>query len=443
MSHEIIELIRVKHRERCYVMEQRKRSDLSLGAFLRLSLGWRRDLEKEQSDRIKDLATKLIDCGEKLAKGKIHDLSDTEEWKDYGEIILASIKAREPYNDIEKKTTKEMDRLAMLLPVWKQFGESIRGFGAGSLAVIIGEAGDLSNYSTHSKLWKRMGLAVMDGRKQGHVAKGLSRDDRKAAFIEHGYSPIRRSRMWNIGDTMVKGNKDGPYRSAYLARKQHERDRAEANGLTVAPSAKIPEKRKDEFMSDGHIHLRAQRYLEKRLLRDLWKAWRRAIGLVAERPMPNLLAGEITDAAQAAGQASAVMPLWADDCLPDHLLPDAPQGAGEARNGLPEKANTAVPRQLNAAQAAGEAVLAVPARARTRLPPHQSRDAAEAAGEARQSVHEKANWTLPRRKSKKAPQGAGEAVNNVPLAGPALPPHQFVCDELHVISHVEIPKNAA
>jgi len=250
MSDKVIDLIRVKHRERNYVMEQRKRSDLSLGAFLRLSLGWRRDLEKEQSDRIKDLADKLIACGEKLAKGKTHDLSDTEEWKDYCEIILASIEARAPYDAIEKKTTKEMEGLAGSLPVWAEFGEQIRGFGVGSLAVIIGEAGDLSNYSSHSKLWKRMGLAVMDGRKQGHVAKGLSQDDRKAAFIEHGYSPVRRSRMWNIGDTLMKGNRDGTYRTAYLARKDYERARAEANGLIVAPAAKIAGE------AQGRIHVR-------------------------------------------------------------------------------------------------------------------------------------------------------------------------------------------
>ena len=27
-------------------------------------------------------------------------------------------------------------------------------------------------------------------------------------------------------------------------------------------------------MSDGHVHRRAQRYMEKRLLKDLWQAWK-------------------------------------------------------------------------------------------------------------------------------------------------------------------------
>lgn len=276
MQSEIVDQIRAWHRKRCFAMETRKRADLSLGSSLRSWLGWRKDLPDEDRKRIADLAGKLIACGEKVAKGKPHDLSDTEEFKEYEAIILVAINSRAPTDAFEKIATKEMERLAKSLPVWERFGEGVRGFGPGSLAVIIGEAGDLSNYSTHSKLWKRMGLAVMDGVRQG----GLKKTSGKELWIEHGYSPIRRSRMWNIGDTLMKGNKDGPYRSAYLARKQYERERAEASGLIVAPSAKIPAKRRGEFMSDGHIHLRAQRYMEKRLLRDLWQAWRRAVSLM-------------------------------------------------------------------------------------------------------------------------------------------------------------------
>lgn len=44
--------------------------------------------------------------------------------------------------------------------------------------------------------------------------------------------------------------------------------------MTVIEAAKIPKARTDEFMSLGHIDRRAQRYMEKRLLRDLWRAWR-------------------------------------------------------------------------------------------------------------------------------------------------------------------------
>jgi hypothetical protein len=193
------------------------------------------------------------------------------EWE---HIIIPTFLASRPFEELEKTHLKEMERLAELLPVWKSFGEGVRGFGRGSLAVIVAEAGDLANYSDKSKLWKRMGLAVMDGMRQGHVAKGLSRDDRAAAYMEHGYSPKRRSRVWNIGDALIKGNGDGIYRAAYLKRKEYERAR-------------------DPEMKLIHAHRRAQRYMEKRLLRDLWRAWGRADPIVAEPPKQFVLSPEI------------------------------------------------------------------------------------------------------------------------------------------------------
>lgn len=256
---EIIDLIRAYHRTRCYAMESRKAADLRLGSFLRSELGW--SLHKPEKER-KAIAQQ--------AQALLANPTGCE-WEG---VIVASVAARKPFDEIEKKSLKEMERLAELLPVWQSFGAAVRGFGRGSLAVIVAEAGDLANYSTKSKLWKRMGLAVMDGRRQGHVAKGLSRDDRNAAYIEHGYSPKRRSRVWNIGDALIKGNADGVYRAAYLKRKEYE-------------LARNPE------MPKIHAHRRAQRYMEKRLLRDLWRAWGRAGACVAEQPRLILSSPEI------------------------------------------------------------------------------------------------------------------------------------------------------
>jgi hypothetical protein len=256
---EIIDLIRAYHRTRCYAMESRKAADLRLGAFLRSELGWSRNKPEKERKAIAEQAQAL--------------LADPTgcQWEG---VIIASVAARKPFDEIEKKSLKEMERLAELLPVWKAFGEGVRGFGRGSLAVIVAEAGDLANYSTKSKLWKRMGLAVMEGMRQGHVPKGLSRDDRNAAYIEHGYSPKRRSRVWNIGDALIKGNGDGVYRAAYLKRKEYELAR-------------------DPEMPKIHAHRRAQRYMEKRLLRDLWRAWGRTSVRMAIQPIRGLSSPEI------------------------------------------------------------------------------------------------------------------------------------------------------
>lgn len=261
MSREIIDQITALHRKRNFAMEQRKRSRLALGAFLRLALGWRKDLPDAERKRISDQAADYVDNG----------------YGPFVDVIAASELARAPYEKIERDCLKEMDLLARQLPVWKTFGKPIRGFGAGSLAVIIAEAGDLSNYATDAKLWKRMGVAVLDGVRQGGLTKGAGAD----AWIEHGYSPIRRSRMWNVGASLIKGNRDGKYRQAY--------DRRRAHTMVTHPDWWVdkdgePKLNKDGKPSSAHGAADAQRYMEKRLLRDLWKAWRRTIGDVAVKP---------------------------------------------------------------------------------------------------------------------------------------------------------------
>lgn len=263
--------LRSEHRKRVFAMEQRKRTDLSLGWFLKTVLGWSKNLPDAERDAIAERAAEMIAIGEALAKGKPVKADPVfEEWRP---LILATIQARGPFDRIEADATKLMEKLAITLPVWS-WVEPIRGFGALGLATIVAEAGDLANYPTVAKLWKRMGLAVMDGVRQG----GLLKTAAKADWIAHGYNRQRRSRMWNIGQSLVKGNQDGTYRTIYLARKEYERTKAEAAGLTVAPAGKIPKGKQAEHMSHGHIDKRAQRYMEKRLLRDLWRAWRETRG---------------------------------------------------------------------------------------------------------------------------------------------------------------------
>ncbi len=102
-----------------------------------------------------------------------------------------------------------------------------------------------------------MGMAVIGGERQRRVAG--------EGAIEHGYVARRRSLMWNIGECLIKAQvrKDpadetkriaiGSYGQVYLDRKAYEQTRTESLALA---------------------HNRAKRYMEKRLLRELWKAWR-------------------------------------------------------------------------------------------------------------------------------------------------------------------------
>lgn len=256
---ETIDRIRYWHRQRCFAMEQRKRIDLSLGSFLRMMLGWSLALPDPDRKRIASEAAEIVDN------------ASHPEW---ATIVAASAAVRKPFDDIEAVALKEMSALAKQLPAWQTFGVDVRGFGVASLAVIVGEAGDLANYSSVAKLWKRMGLAVINGVRQGAPGKGASADE----WIAHGYSPVRRSRMWNIGDALIKGNRDGAYRTAYLARKEYE-------------IARDPE------MRPIVAHRRAQRYMEKRLLKHLWQAWRRTTVPASVMTRDAMSASEIRRAA--------------------------------------------------------------------------------------------------------------------------------------------------
>jgi hypothetical protein len=254
--HGLVLTISTVHRERMFMMDQRKRCELALGSYLRRSEGWTKDKpeaeRKEIAARVSAMQNGGIDPGR------------------HAEIIDVSRKGSAAFSTKEDQETWKLEYLAKKLPVWEGWAKDVKGFGARSLGVIVGEAGDLSNYADHSKLWKRMGLAVMRGIRQGGLMKTASKDD----WIDHGYNAVRRAHMFVIGDCLVKAS--GDYRNIYLARKEYERERAAKSGLIVLPSARIPKSDRDNYMSDGHIHKRAQRYMEKRLLRDLWKAWRRA-----------------------------------------------------------------------------------------------------------------------------------------------------------------------
>ncbi len=159
------------------------------------------------------------------------------------------LEARKPLETQRKAYERALTKLGAQLPI-AHMADDIKGIGHLALAKIVGECGDLSAYRSVSAVWKRAGLAVIDGGRQRRVSG--------EAAIEHGYAPERRSVFWNIADAMLKAQgKDenaGPYRLFYDAEKAKQRPNVE---------------------TDGHAHNRALRHMTKRLLRDLTVEWRR------------------------------------------------------------------------------------------------------------------------------------------------------------------------
>jgi transposase len=211
---------------------------------------WRRRQSWHRAEKSLTLQAKAL-C-RRLAGGEIKDaerLYNAALGKGsdpMAEIAFAAmfplVEARDGVAQHRAVVEKRLAKLAKTLPV-APFVESVRGVGIASLAAIVGEAGDLSAYSTPAKLWKRFGLAVMEDGRQRRVSG--------AAALDHGYSPGRRSVMWNIGACIIRAG--GPLKDAYDARK-------------IIEATKVETK--------GHAHNRAQRYVEKRFLRQLWREWR-------------------------------------------------------------------------------------------------------------------------------------------------------------------------
>lgn len=170
--------------------------------------------------------------------------------------------ARVPLEEQRKGYEKTLAKLGKQLPI-AHMADEIKGVNHGTLATIVGECGDLSAYRSVSAVWKRAGLAVIEGGRQRRVSGD--------AALEHGYSPSRRSTFWNISAALLKsqGKDDnaGPYRQIYDARKEYERPRVE---------------------SDGHAHNRAQRHMLKELIKRLTLEWRR---VAKERDPGHVLPG--------------------------------------------------------------------------------------------------------------------------------------------------------
>lgn len=167
-------------------------------------------------------------------------------------LVTNSLIARDGFDLFLKGIEKEMCVLAAALST-AQWINGIRGVGLKSLATIVGEAGDLSNYANPAKLWKRLGLAPFNGKMPSTWRFGKEGSLTSEQWSELGYSPRRRSVMYVIGECIVKQN-DGAYRARY--------DEAKTKAAESHPD-----------WSKGRCHNHGMLLATKRLVLDLWKQW--------------------------------------------------------------------------------------------------------------------------------------------------------------------------
>jgi hypothetical protein len=184
---------------------------------------------------------------------------------------------------------KDLIKAAKTLPIFA-WVRDIKGFGDLGFACIVGECSgnrndngefySLGDFKSVSAVWKRMGMAVIDGERQRKKAG----DD----ALLHGYSPGRRSVMWNVGNSLILGM--GKFRPlfgedieanpdyTYFQRVFALRARYEAERLPHKTGEAIKESKTNKDSYTAHAANRAKRYTEKRLLRCLYSEWRRVMG---------------------------------------------------------------------------------------------------------------------------------------------------------------------
>lgn len=261
-------------RTRRFCIKAQSQCDRSIEAFIASSIGYRIDADEADRKAVFKRAAEIRRGAEKI----LHD--DQALTIAQGGIVVApflrlmilqSAASRLGWDERRLAAEKEMRRLVRGLPV-AVWAAGIKGFGELGLAIIIGEAGiPIGDYRSVSGLWKRLGLAVIDGERQ---RKKTSVDE----AARHGYNPKRRAEVWAVADSMFRhqwaGAKEdtpahavGPYGEVYGRRKAHTLPRIAATAdLAFTDLAKWTPKRCDND---------ARRVMTKALLCDLWVEWRR------------------------------------------------------------------------------------------------------------------------------------------------------------------------
>lgn len=204
-------------------------------------------------------------------------------------LVQLSVTNAESSAVLRAKIEGEMEKVARTLHVWP-WVESVRGFGAKGLAIIVAESRiPIGEWRSVAGFWKHMALSVENGRAQRLPEKVAPGDAGKV------FNKRRRAEMFALGAALLKGqwlgDRDedgakpattgkpvavpahalGPYGEIYAAAKAKALPRVEA---TADLPAKIGGYANPAKWTPKRCDVHAQRVMFKALLRDLWRVWR-------------------------------------------------------------------------------------------------------------------------------------------------------------------------
>jgi len=210
-------------------------------------------------------------------------------------VILTTLIGIDAFDRMQADLEKAMVKQAKRLPVaaWVKAPQQ-RGFGLLFLAIVVGECGDLANYANPGKLWRRLGCAPWSfGDRTAMGATWRAGKEGKLPAEEwarYGYSPRRRSIAYLIGEGIVKQNTVAGvmsidpdcWRAGHGANDGAGGDPVGETDTITAPG---PYRlRYDEAKAAARVahpdwpplrcHRHAMLLATKRLLRELWVAWR-------------------------------------------------------------------------------------------------------------------------------------------------------------------------
>lgn len=272
-------------RQRVCMLKTRIMLENRLVSSVAVSLGYRSGLEEADRKKAWDAARASI---KRITGG-----SGNETEHGLAPLVTEATRAIDGFNRHVSVLEKRMEKLAAKLPVaaWVAAPEQ-RGFGIKSLAILVGECGDLAGYANPGKLWRRMGCAPFEsqgvmrmGSRWKSAKPGLSSEE----WESFGYSPRRRSVAYVFGENLVKLNFVGaePLENESLAA---EKINSEAVGAgepssEIELSAAGPYRARYDSVkaaklvlaSDDWPKLRCHRHAMllavKLLMRELWKTW--------------------------------------------------------------------------------------------------------------------------------------------------------------------------
>jgi hypothetical protein len=264
MRDMIEQLQELQVRRRHYIKTGTKLTNAA-GALVRRALGWSKDAE--DAEAIKGRAAKIV--ARYMSKGAL--VGDDAA---IGEALAFDLDVAREQMAISDRARHSielaMKRAARKLP-GHGFAKGVLGFGDLALAVLIGEAGDLSKYSHPDKLKKRLGLAPYAGKALSNWRRGGGLTSQEWEGL--GYAPRRRAEVFAVVEDPLfrhQASRAGPYHAIYLKRRE-----------------RTAETHPD--WSKGHSHGDAKRIMVQRLVSDLWSEWRRAseaMPAVAEEASP-------------------------------------------------------------------------------------------------------------------------------------------------------------